>query len=614
MREVARYLLVRNCFIALALVALLSAVFLPVLPAYAAPVITLTPSSGALGTVVTITGSVFDSFQGDEIKIFFDATEIETLVVPEGGAFSVDFTIPAETAVGPHDIVIRSATIQGLTIPGGSFTVEASALAIDIAEGRVGSIINITGSGFYVNKTVSLSYTNLSPEVFYTATASAAGKFSYQYIIPFGAAGSHKITASNEFGNRAEVDFNVLPQFNLNLNSAGPGDLVTAIGTGFARLSVIDIVLGSLYVASAQSDDVGSFEIDFYVPVVRPFAYDVRAQDILGNTSKTRFSVTAGASLSQDTGATGSDLTINGSGFTPGQTVTVYYDDTPVAVAVADNNGDFVATFTVPAGGGKHTITVSDGTTTKVYTFTPEKDSPTVPVLLLPENNSLTRAEAHFEWEDVTDVSVPVTYSLQIASDRNFSGVVFQKAGITDSQYTLSSNETLAADFKNTSYFWRAMAIDGAGNEGEWSESWVFYVSVPAAPALTLPANDARLKLPIRFGWQAVSSLSLPVTYHFQIAKDLDFTSPLLDEAGLTNPEYLISQDNNPKLKKGNTYYWRIKAIDNARHESDWSTAGSFYVTATSGFPSWGTYSLIGVGTVIIALLAFRVGRNTAFH
>ena len=600
----------------LALVIILISVFIPSSPVMAAPVVTILPSSGAVGTTVTISGTVFDSYKGDNIHIFFDTTEIpgSPLAVPDNGTFSVEFVIPANATAGQHWVEVRSETTSSTMLAKNYFSVDATALTLDIHEGNVGASINIAGSGFYVDKPVTLYYMNITQDQIGTEAASPTGQFSHQFIIPASPAGFHNIIASNEYGNRAEIQFKVLPKLMLSLDSAGAGDVVNASGTGFAVRSQITIVFGSIAVTEAQTDDLGSFDIDFYVPPVKPMVYDVRAQDSYDNTDAVQFTITAGASLSESIGSTGSQLTINGSGFTPNHTITVYYDDITVKTALPDNNGDFTATFTVPPGGGNHIITVSDGTNTKNYTFTVEKDPPSVPVLLLPNNESITKAESFFDWQDVIDASLPVTYDMEIASDINFATVVFYKTGIEASQYTLTESEILAVEFNNAPYFWRVKAIDGAGNLSEFSDPWVFYVSVPSTPVLLLPAIDAEVEFPIHFIWQPAASLSPPITYRLQIASTPDFTSLLLDKAGLSITEYLLTGDEGVPLENNTTYFWRVIAVDNASNAGDWSTTGSLYYLSHSGFPGWATTLLIIIGFFIAILLAFRAGRRTAYH
>ncbi|MFC1955951.1 hypothetical protein ACFLWZ_05440 [Chloroflexota bacterium] len=66
----------------------------------AAPVVTLEPTSGAVGTQVTIIGVNFESYRGDRVFIFFDGEEINSslLTIPQEGSFIIDVTIPADAA------------------------------------------------------------------------------------------------------------------------------------------------------------------------------------------------------------------------------------------------------------------------------------------------------------------------------------------------------------------------------------------------------------------------------------------------------------------------------------------------------------------------------------
>jgi hypothetical protein len=612
-RKVVGFHKIRIYFISLVLIALLVALFVPSLPVISAPLVTIIPSSGAVGTTVTINGTVFDSYEGDNLHIFFDATEIENspITVPSEGTFSVSFTIPANTPAGQHWIEVRSETTSILAR--NSFTVAARGIFLNPLEGCVGDVVNITGSGFYVDRAVTLYYTNLSIDQIGTEIASSTGEFSHQFTVPISTAGYHLITASNDLGNEAQTQFKVLPKLKLNVDIAGPGDLVNASGTGFAAYNAVTITFGSLGVTAVLTDALGSFDIDFYVPVIKPQTYDVRASDSLGHSSTTQFTIGAGASVSESSGASGSEISVSGVGFTPNHSITVYYDEIAVATALTDNNGDFTVTLTIPPGGGNHIITVSDGENTKEYGFTLETVPPPAPVLLLPINESMTKAEAHFEWQEVIDDSVPVTYNLEIASDINFATQILYKTGISSTEYTLTDNEILSVSFKNAPYFWRVQAVDGADNEGEYSESWIFYASVPSTPELLLPAADATVELPIRFSWQASTSLSPPITYILQIAATPGFVTPLLNISGLTVSEYLITEEDDLQLENM-TYYWRVKAVDNALNAGDWSTIGSFSFIPPSGFPGWATCIMIAIAFIIAILLAFRTGRRTAYH
>jgi hypothetical protein len=82
-----------------------------------------------------------------------------------------------------------------------------------------------------------------------------------------------------------------------------------------------------------------------------------------------------------------------------------------------------------------------------------------------------------FDWEDVTDDSLPVTYSLQIASRNDFAAnsIVLEKTGLTESEYTLTEAEQLEPVSKEEPYYWIIKAVDGASNESQWTGAGEFY-------------------------------------------------------------------------------------------------------------------------------------------
>ena len=604
---------------------LMLAVALPLLamlvlstPALAAPVVTLTPTTGAVGTKVTVYGTVFDSYKGDTVYIFFDNTEIPSspIEVPDTGYFTTDFIVPADAEPGRHWVRVKSEADSTSFLAETFFIIEEVEITLDVIDGPVGTEVTISGRGFYADRTVTLYYQTIIKEKLGTKTASAIGEFSYQFTIPNSTAGLHKITAANAEGNSAETKFEVIPSITLNLASAGPGDLLTVRGTGFGHRSEVDIDFGIRPVARAKTNEYGIFEVVFNIPEVQPATYDVKALDEYGNMDNAKFITTAGINLDQITGSVSSKLTVRGSGFKITGTVNIDYDNLRVATATTDNNGAFSVTFNVPASNsGDHVITVSDGEITKKLAFTVESEAPPVPSLLLPADKSDTRAKAYLDWQDVTDPSPPVTYNLQVASDLNFASLVLGKYGLTDSEYALTEKEQLSAARQNTPYYWRVKAIDSAKNESEWSAPWSLYISTPPVPKLIMPASDSMVETPLLFNWQSVTSLSPPVTYVLQVASDLNFISLVLEKYGLADSAYILTAEEElPAVNQESPYYWRVKSIDNANNESEWSAPWSLYTDSPFTLPGWVIYTLIAIVVIAVAYLAFRVGRRTAYR
>ncbi len=108
--------------------------------------------------------------------------------------------------------------------------------------------------------------------------------------------------------------------------------------------------------------------------------------------------------------------------------------------------------------------------------------SPAVAVLISPGYDEVINDNTpYFDWSDVIDPS-GVSYNIQVDSD-NFSLPELDISGISSSFYTsgisLSQGE----------YHWRVRATDGAGNTGEWTEDWGFFINNAAVLSWTGEGN-----------------------------------------------------------------------------------------------------------------------------
>jgi hypothetical protein len=471
------------CVLVVAVFSLL-VVLIPATPALAQPEITLSPSSGAVGTKVTITGAHFESFKNTEIRIFFDNVEIgnSPLFVPDSGTFTTYFNVPAEA--DPGVAYVKVSTVLGGEVQK-SFVVQESEIELHPGDGVVGTAVTINGRGFYAGGTVTAYYKGGATANLGTEAVNSTGEFTYTFSVPDSAAGSHKITVEDVLDNSAEASFKVIPAIIVSPSGGAMGDKVTVSGSGFGDRSDVTVYLDNVRMATDDTDKYCSSEVAFNVPIIESGTYDIEVEDGDGNKDRAELDVAAGANLSQTAGNVGTPLTVSGVGFKVGGTVTITYDALGVATATAGNNGAFSIIFNVPASiGGNHTITITDGTTTITQIFTVESTAPPVPVLLLPEDASKARAEVYFDWEKVDDPS-GVTYTLQVASDADFSTIVLQKEGLTGSDYFIIEEEALQPTLKEAPYYWRVKAVDGASNEGTWSTPRSLYVG----SSFTLPSG-----------------------------------------------------------------------------------------------------------------------------
>ena len=187
--------------------------------------------------------------------------------------------------------------------------------------------------------------------------------------------------------------------------------------------------------------------------------------------------------MNPDAGPVGAQLVLGGSGFEASSTVVIKYEGEEVNTVTADASGIFVAAFRVPASkSGARTIVVTDGTNTHELTYTVESTPPTVPAPLLPEMGIKVKSPVSFDWEDVSDASLPVLYSLQVATTKEFTdaSLVVEKDGLDSSEYAFTESEELRLVDGETSYYWRVRATDGASNESEWTGAGMFYFTPPS--------------------------------------------------------------------------------------------------------------------------------------
>ena len=174
-----------------------------------------------------------------------------------------------------------------------------------------------------------------------------------------------------------------------------------------------------------------------------------------------------------------------------------------VATTTSDASGAILTQFQIPeTTGGDHTITVSDGTASKQAVMTVETTAPSIPPPLEPTMGSTMETPFTFDWEEVTDASLPVTYELQIGTSENFeaSSIVLELTGLTGSSYILTEAEELKLAGQEAPYYWLIRSIDGAGNASGWTGTGDFYVATPFSFPIWLIITLAGVGAVIVFG------------------------------------------------------------------------------------------------------------------
>lgn len=515
----------------------------PVAPAQAARDIELDPEEGKIGEDITVSGTDFNASSEDVDKyatIYFSSQEADTfddiddevdtyekirdgVWLDEEGNFETTFEVPDRLTDGDDNEDVTSGTYYVYICHFGytrisavaEFTVIGGEIEIDPEEGPVGTPVDITGTDFAAEEEIVIEYDGDEVDIEDgDDETDDDGEFLSVILIPDSNAGTHTITVVIS-GSEVEAEFTVEPEVVLEPTSGEAGSKVTVSGTGFGKRQDVTVWFRTTGLATQTTDRDGTFTTTFTVPDLAAGIYDIDVEDEDENLDKAKFTITVAppptpaptpaptpepepapapapaptpppstttGSISTDTGNIGSDLLISGVGFDGGAEITVKYDEEEVTKGTATAEGVFIAGFKVPVSkGGEHIITASDGTNTLELTFTVESETPETPMPLTPAMGVEVKSPIFFDWEDVTDDSLPVTYELQIGTNTDFteSSTLLEKKALTSSEYTLTEEEGLKLGSPETTHYWRVRALDAASNESLWTGGGEFYVTTP---------------------------------------------------------------------------------------------------------------------------------------
>ena len=503
-----------------AIVLSLLMVAIPAIPASAAPIIVLSVEKGGVGDKITVDGSGFTASSppdhnvdvdiyfssdklevGDEIDYYSNVYYLKQFVsIDENGSFYQPkvIEIPAVLEDSQKSAEVRGGTYYFYITYGGQEEIKAYAeftvigvSELNPEEGPVGTTVEIDGVGFDGSDDITVKYDgNEVSIVSGDRKFKTSGIFTSRIDVPPSVAGAHTITVEDEGGHSGQVQFSVDPQITLSPAPASAGEELTITGSGFGEDADIFVYFAGdeIYIiGDNDTNEFGGFTARFIVPEVEPGSHLVEVEDDAGNAADIELEVGPGLTIEPVTttsspGNVGDTVTLTGTGFEASHEITITYASDPVTfITTSLTDGSFEYLLTIPpSAAGEHTITVTDGTSTKEISFFMESTPPEAPAPLLPEMDTKAAAKAEFDWTDVSDASLPMTYELQVATNSQFTAdsILVSKIGLTTSTYTLSDEEKLESTSEEAPYYWRVRAKDAASNPSDWSSGSRFTVGL----------------------------------------------------------------------------------------------------------------------------------------
>jgi hypothetical protein len=312
-----------------------------------AKITSFTPTSGVVGTVVTINGTNL----AGATSVTFNGVPATTFTV--NSAIKITATVPTTATTGK----IAVTTPDGTATSVGTFTVKPSIAGFSPAAGAVGIPVTITGSGFGGTTSVKFNGT--------TATFTLDSVTQVTATVPANAT-TGKITVTTPGGTATSLtNFTVAPRITSFTPANGAiGITVTITGANLASATSVKF---NGTPATITSD--AATQIKATVPsgaTTGPISVTTSAGTA---TSATNFTVNFTPTITSFTpasGAVGTSVTINGTNLTG--TTSVRFNGTAASFTV---NTDVKITAKVPANAttGKITVTTPGGTATSPADF-----------------------------------------------------------------------------------------------------------------------------------------------------------------------------------------------------------------------------------------------------
>jgi hypothetical protein len=124
----------------------------------------------------------------------------------------------------------------------------------------------------------------------------------------------------------------------------------------------------------------------------------------------------------------------------------------------------------------------------------------------------------------------------------------------------------------------------------------------PPTPNLISPEPGSEFgffgRTTVTFRWSTVEDPS-GVYYVLEISPSPDFAGTIIRKEGLTGAEYTLT--TNEALTKGN-YYWRVKAVDSADNQGDWTNGQLFKI----GGIYWWLLLIVVAAVIVVIVIIWR--------
>jgi len=331
----------------------------------------ITPTSGTVGTIITVEGEGYIPSETIRIDLAGQFDAVKTRCSDEG-TFSTSFVLGRHPA-GENKFVVVGFTSYALDR--GTVAVESRISFITPTSGKVGEWVTIEGDGYGAGEKICISLGE-NPEIS-TISADGQGGFRCVFTTDTQPAGIKKITVTGIESGETNTRQYVLQG---GIQSIMPtygyvGTLVTVTGAGFGKEEVIRVDFGKTKsIIFTTSSSEGNFYVTFTVDSQSQGKKDIIVKGLnTGERDEKGFVITPHIELvTPTTGTVGSKITVIATGFGSSEPIRIDLGRTLAAGRTeSDSNGVVKAEIDIGSQPGKVTRRLAVvGLTTRQISFT----------------------------------------------------------------------------------------------------------------------------------------------------------------------------------------------------------------------------------------------------
>jgi len=233
--------------------------------------VVISPSTGTSGTTVTVTGSGFQS--NGTVTITYNGASVATVpsIIQSNTNGSVAASFNASPLPsGVYDVVVsdsvRTATAQFSSV---------AAARINLIEGKVGTSVTATGTGFRPRGEVAVNYDGVKVG---TGSSDIYGNFTVTFSVPSSSAGLHQVVVTDK-SNSITFSFKIDPGLTINPLTGYVGGDIKINVSGFGSDKPVTVKYDVDLLTSGTTDSNGAFSATVKAPASKGGNHTITATD-----------------------------------------------------------------------------------------------------------------------------------------------------------------------------------------------------------------------------------------------------------------------------------------------------------------------------------------------